>query len=318
MKCQVIAISAIFLIAPSSCKNETPPEITRAPRAEAALDPPATATKVILLGTGTPNPDPNCSGPSVAVVVGKEAYLVDLGAGVVRRAAAAYLNGMAAMNPERITRAFITHLHSDHTLGYPDFIFTPWVIGRDRPMDVYGPPGLQHMTDRIIEAWKLDINVREEGNQPSRLQGYNVNVHEISPGEIYSDGNVKVSAFAVRHGAWKHAYGYRFDTPDRSVVISGDTAPVDSVVTACNGCDVLVHEVYSTAGLNARPVDWQAYHKASHTSSLELAKIANRAKPKLLVLYHQLKWGMTEESILAEVRSEYGGEVVYGRDLDVL
>jgi ribonuclease BN (tRNA processing enzyme) len=318
MRCQAIAVIAFFLLAPSSCKNETPPEITSAPRVEVALDPPAPATRVVLLGTGTPNPDPDCSGPAVAVVVGNEAYLVDLGAGVVRRVAAAYRTGVDALNPERITRAFITHLHSDHTLGYPDFIFTPWVIGRDRPMDVYGPPGLQHMTDKIIEAWEQDIKVREESNQPNRLQGYNVNVHEISPGEIYHDGNIRVSAFAVRHGAWKHAYGYRFDASDRSVVISGDTSPAQSVVEACNGCDVLVHEVYSTAGLNARPIDWQAYHKAAHTSSLELAAIATRAKPKLLVLYHQLKWGMTGESILAEVKSKYDGEVVYGRDLDVL
>jgi len=126
-----------------------------------------------------------------------------------------------------------------------------------------------------------------------------------------------VIAFAVEHGSWEHAYGYRFETPDRTIVISGDTAPTDAVVEACNGCDVLVHEVYCKAGLDQGSAVWQSYHPAHHTSSIELARIAEKARPKLLVLYHLLFLGCSEQQLLNEVRREYRGRVALGRDLAV-
>lgn len=278
-------------------------------------------TQLVLLGTGTPHADPERSGPAVAVVVDDIPYVVDTGPGVVRRAAAAERNGVEGLAVARLKRLFITHLHSDHTAGYPDFIFTPWVLGRDEPLEVYGPPGLKSMTEHILKAYEEDIHVRLEGLEPANSSGYRVNVHEIEPGGlptvIYSDSLIRVTAFPVKHGAWAHAYGYRFDTPDRVIVISGDTVPVESIVEQCRGCDILVHEVYSQAGFERRPPVWQRYHSSSHTSSVELAGIAARARPKLLVLYHQLLWGSTPEELLAEIGRIYDGKVVFGNDLDV-
>jgi len=244
-------------------------------------------------------------------------YIVDFGPGVVRRAAAAELAGVTGLAVDRLTRAFCTHLHSDHTLGYPDLIFTPWVLGRDVPLQVYGPPGLRSMTDHVLAAWAEDIEVRSLGNQPSEELGYQVEVHEIEPGIVYTDERVKVTAFDVRHGAWTHAYGFRFDTPDRSVVISGDTVPVEAIAEQCDGCDVLVHEVYAKAGYDQREPDWQVYHAVSHTSGVQLGELAAQARPKLLVLTHQLLWGATEEQLLDEIRLNFDGEVVYANDLDV-
>ncbi len=277
----------------------------------AAAVPPETDTLVVMLGTGTPNPDPERSGPAVAVVAGNQPYVVDCGPGVVRRAAAAGIE-MPSLN-----RLFITHLHSDHTMGYADFILTPWVLEREEPLVVYGPPGTKAMTDHILAAYDEDIQNRLHGSQPQNATGIRVEVHEIAPGPIYADANVEVSAFAVPHGAWDHAFGYRFETADRTIVISGDTTPTDAVVEACSGCDVLVHEVYAKAGWDRRTPDWQAYHAASHTSGVELGKLAARAKPELLVLYHQLMWGATEEELLAEIRQSFDGEVAFADDLDV-
>ena len=110
------------------------------------------ATQVVLLGTGTPAMDPDRSGPSTAIVVGDTAYLIDFGPGVVRRAAAAAAKGIPAVRPENLKTAFLTHLHSDHTVGYPDLIFTPWVIARKDTLNVYGPKGLKAMTDHILAA----------------------------------------------------------------------------------------------------------------------------------------------------------------------
>jgi len=273
--------------------------------------------RVVMLGTGPPINDPDRSGPAVAIVVDETPYIVDFGPGVVRRAAAAELAGVTGLAVDRLTRAFCTHLHSDHTLGYPDLIFTPWVLGRDVPLQVYGPPGLRSMTDHVLAAWAEDIEVRSLGNQPSEELGYQVEVHEIEPGIVYTDERVKVTAFDVRHGAWTHAYGFRFDTPDRSVVISGDTVPVEAIAEQCDGCDVLVHEVYAKAGYDQREPDWQVYHAVSHTSGVQLGELAAQARPKLLVLTHQLLWGATEEQLLDEIRLNFDGEVVYANDLDV-
>jgi ribonuclease BN (tRNA processing enzyme) len=163
---------------------------------------------------------------------------VDSGPGVVRRAAAAQRNGVAALAVQNIHVVFITHLHSDHTLGYPDLILSPWVLGRVEPLEVYGPWGLRNMTDYIEKAWEKDIDVRTNGLEQANRTGYKVHVHEIAPGIIYRDKNVTVSAFSVAHGSWDQAFGYRFETADRRIVLSGDTAPTDTVVKACNRCDV--------------------------------------------------------------------------------
>lgn len=280
---------------------------------------PASA-RIVMLGTGTPNADPDHSGPATAIVVGDQAYLVDFGPGVVRRAAAAQKKyGLVALKANHLDIAFVTHLHSDHTAGYPDLILTPWVLERTKPLRVYGPPGIKAMTQHILQAYAEDIDMRLRGGEPSNATGYKVEAHEIAPGEVYRDANVGVTAFAVKHGGWKHAYAYRFDTPARSIVISGDTAPTNAIVEACRGCDVLIHEVISTSTLSGRPPEWQRYHAAFHTQTKDLARIANAAKPKLLVLYHQLYGtGGTDADLLRELREAgYAGEVVSAQDLDM-
>ena len=277
-------------------------------------------TKVVVLGTGTPNPDPDRYGPAVAVVVDDASYLVDFGVGVVRRAAAAErASGIKALNVVNLKYAFATHLHSDHTLGLPDLILTPWILERESPLAVYGPRGLRSMVDHIVSAYAQDLDVRTSGGEPAHKHDpRKVDVHEIAePGVVFRDDRVTVTAFAVKHGAWPQAFGYRFKTPDRTIVISGDTGPDSRIEEQCERCDVLVHEVYSSAGFAKRPPEWQAYHSRYHTSGRELGAIAARAKPGLLVLYHQLIWSSTEEELLKEVRAVYDGRVVSAHDLDV-
>lgn len=273
-------------------------------------------TKVVLLGTGTPNADPARQGPAVAIVVNDQAYVVDFGPGIVRQAAAAAQKGLPALAPQRLTRAFLTHHHSDHTAGYADLILTPWVLGRAEPLVVYGPRGTQAMTDHLLAAYAEDIRERREGLEPANDQGYRVLVHEYEAGLIYVDDNVRVEAFRVEHGAWP-AFGLTFATADRTIVISGDTRPFAGLARHYHDCDVLIHEVYSVQGFAGRPADWQRYHSNVHTSAHELAALATQARPGLLVLVHQLLWGVTEDDLLAEVRAHYDGAVVAGRDLDV-
>lgn len=287
--------------------------------ADEATEPPADplATRVILLGTGTPNADPDRMGPAVAIVVAGHAYLVDAGPGIVRRAALAARNGTAALAPPGLDIVFLTHLHSDHTVGLPDLLLSPWTLERTAPLRVFGPTGTTAMMDHITAAYDADIRMRIDGSEPANPTGWQAETVEIEPGVVYEDERVRVTAFAVTHGTWPQAFGYRFDTADRSIVVSGDAAPPDAIVEQCNGCDVLVHEVYSTAGFARRDPVWQRYHAAFHTSSRELAEVATRARPGLLVLYHQLHWGTSDADLLAEVRAFYDGPVVSGRDLGV-
>jgi len=274
-------------------------------------------TRIVLLGTGTPNADPDRSGPAVAVVVGGRAYLVDAGTGVVRRAAAAARTGITELAPEKLGIVFVTHLHSDHTLGLPDLMLTPWVLERRTPLEVYGPPGIKTMTRRLLGAYGEDIRMRQQGLEPDKHEGHRVNAHEIREGVVYRDSHVTVTAFEVPHANWKHAFGYRFETRDGVYVVSGDTRPSEKLVAQCDGCEVLVHEVYSAERFRQRPVEWQRYHADAHTSTEDLAALATRARPRLLVLYHQLYWGATDEDLVREVKRGYTGEVVSGRDLDV-
>lgn len=309
--------SAILVGAALSCAAAlcvAPPAAWAQPPA-----PPASpTTQLVMLGTGTPNAEPDRSGTALAVVRDGRSYLVDAGPGIVRRANAAAQAGIAALRPPNLRVLFLTHLHSDHTVGLPDLILTPWVLERDVPLEVYGPPGTKAMVDHLLAAYSADIRNRLDGLEPANENGYKVNVHEITPGRIFSDGNVTVTAIAVPHGDWEHAFGYRFDSADRSIVVSGDARASEALVKACDGCDLLVHEVISAERLKTRTPDWQAYHARAHTSTVELAELGMRAAPKLLLLYHQLGGGLSDEELLAEMRrAGYARPIQSARDLGI-
>lgn len=281
----------------------------------ATMAPGGDTAVVVLLGTGFPRPDPHASGPATAIVIGRRVFLIDAGPGVERQLAAAGLpiNGVEA--------TFITHLHSDHTLGYPDLILTSWVMGRRRPLEVYGPPGLHAMTDHLLAAYAEDIRVRTEGLEREPADGYRVSVHEVRPGSIYDSAGVRVTAVPVLHGSWTYAFGYRFETPHRVIVVSGDTRPAPALMQAARGADVLVHEVYYGANIRAeaRPGGdlWPKYMREFHTSDSELGAIAARVQPKLLVLTHILRYGASDSALLARVRKGgYVGPTAVGHDLD--
>ncbi|HUQ19129.1 MAG TPA: MBL fold metallo-hydrolase, partial [Gemmatimonadaceae bacterium] len=210
-------------------------------------------TQIVMLGTGTPIPDPERAGQAVVIVVDSVAYLFDAGAGVGRRAAAAGQHGVkafASRTPNgqpapRFDRVFLTHLHSDHTLGLADAIFTPWIQGRETPLDIYGPPGTQRLVNGILDGNSEDIAERLHSSGGPPANGWHAVVHEINTGEVFRDSRITVTAFMVPHADWKYAFGYRIETPDGVIVMSGDTRPSPAIASECHACDVLIHEVYS-------------------------------------------------------------------------
>ena len=278
-------------------------------------------TKLIVLGSGTPNPDPNRAGSAYAVVVNETPYLIDFGPGVIRRAASMsppWGGKIEAMTVKNLEHAFLTHIHSDHSAGLAELLLTPWIMGRDKKLNLYGPIGLEKMASSTLKAFEDDINYRIYGTQPSNKIGYKFNFHLLTEGLIYEDENISVEAFKVPHGSFDDAYGFRFTTKDKVIVFSGDTGPSKTIEKFAAGADILVHEVYSNAGFLKKTKDWQIYHQGHHTSTFEVGKIASRAKPKLLLLSHILFWGSTADEILKETQSTYKGEIKIAEDLMII
>jgi ribonuclease BN (tRNA processing enzyme) len=308
----VLAISAIALaILPAGATGSAP----AAGKASSPARP--DTTSLILLGTGMPFPDPRAQGPAFIVQVGERRFLFDAGAGVMRQMYAAGL----PVRGDVLTAVFLTHLHSDHTLGLPDLMLTSWVMGRQRPLAIYGPAGTVAMTRSIFDAWKEDIRVRTEGLERKPRGGEQVDVHEIHAGVVYDSAGVKITAIAVKHGIWREAFGYRIDAPGKSIVLSGDTAPCAAIETAARGVDLLLHEVYPAALLKPEPrpggEDWPRYMQTFHTSDRELGALAARARPKRLVLIHIVRMGATDVELLAGIRSGgFKGAVTIGHDLE--
>ena len=284
-------------------------------------------TRVVMLGTGTPLPDPDRFGPAVVVLVDSTPYLFDFGVGVVRRWAAALRAGVAAPGPASLHTAFVTHLHSDHTLGYAELIFTTWTVAQGAagvggaqaaararpPLEVYGPPGLGAMTTHLLAAYAEDIAVRTgAGGELAGVSAPVVHAHEVDPGVVYHDSLVTVTAFAVQHGTWPRAYGYRVQTPDKVIVLSGDAGPPSAIPAQCQGCDLLLHE-----GGTLLAAEASDYFRRFHTTAEALGEIAGAARPKLLVLYHQRASTPAVERAYAKLRQVYAGPFVVARDLDV-
>ena len=318
--CRTVGAAATGILAASLVAGQQQP-------AAGQQSPPAASqqTRVVLLGTGNPAADPDRSGPATAIVVNGVPYLVDFGPGVVRRAKAAVMErGIAALEPTNLRVAFVTHLHSDHTVGYPDLIFSPWTLGRRVPLEVYGPAGIEAMTSHLLEAYRVDIETRTnaDGNQRDFPEGHKVHAHEIRAGIVQGcQRHGDRVPDETRHGELR----FRFDTADRSIVISGDTSPTQATIDACRGCDVLIHEVNTLESLGKREARFQAFAAKYHTSTVQLAELAARAKPRLLVLYHHsisVRPGVaasasTPDQLFREMSSRYFGQFVIGRDLDV-
>src|SRR6266568_3628594 len=243
--------------------------------------------RLILLGTGGgPSPKRLRSAPAQVILVGDDAYVVDCGNGVARQMVRA---GVAL---SRIRAVFVTHHHSDHNADYGNLLLMGWIDGLKPPVDAYGPPPLAQMTALIAEVNKVDIETRiaDEGRPP--FAGL-VTPHEITTGGVVIErAGVKVTAALVDHPPIRPAFAYRFDTPGRSIVISGDTAPTPSLIALAKDADVLVHEVLylpaveSVVGNEPQAARLREHLLASHTPSTEVGRIAAAAGVKTLVLSH--------------------------------
>ncbi len=291
-------------------------------------------TKVLMLGTGNPMPYPHRNGPSIAVVVNETPYIFDAGDGAwgatgreMPYFGQSRLKGFTLKN-SRATRIFITHLHSDHTMGLPGLLLGAWNFGRKEPVDVYGPEGVTELVDGILSAYRRDIDYRVYSPTQKNDTGWRAKAHEINKeGLVYQDENVKVYAFKACHGLWPFPISYRVETPDRIIAISGDTiADCDGIRQASKGADILLIEGITHAAPAKGKEAWPentiipvAQQKAMmHSSTKEIVALAQETKPRLLVTYHEQNFTNNPNQMEQEIR-QFGwtGEYVSSRDGDI-
>ena len=276
-------------------------------------------SRLILLGTaGGPTPKPNRAAPAQVIVVNGASYVVDCGNGVARQMI------LAGLKLGSIRSVFLTHQHSDHNADLGNLLLLAWASDLADPVDVYGPPPTRAMLRMFLEMNDADIRTRigDEGRPP--LAGL-VAAHEIARGGlVMQDANVKVTSAVVNHPPVTPAFAYRFDCPDRSIVISGDTTPSDALIALARDADVLVHEVMHVPSIDAliagepNAKTLREHLLASHTTTEQVGKVARAARVKTLVLSHFVPGGypfVPDETWLADVKKDFSGRIVVGKDL---
>ena len=292
-------------------------------------------TKVVVIGSGTPAADPRHSGISTAVVVNGQPYIFDCGPGFWRNSQAntpAYGGKIAALEPKKLTRLFLTHLHFDHTEGMAEFMLSPWTLEREAVPQVYGPPGTEDMVRHLTEAYTKDIDLQMFGLEALNATGYRLAAKDVLPGEVYKDNNVLITAYQNKHGSWDYSYAYRVVTykpdgsVDRTIVFSGDTSLFDGMEEVYAGADILFHEAYSfdpkTNPYDAKAPVSVSYMNAFHTSTEQLAGVLKKVNPKVTVIYHYVTFtpadATDQERAVKEIKKfGYDGVVIQSQDADI-
>lgn len=279
----------------------------------------ADSMKVTLLGTGAAAPYPGRFGPSTLVEAGAEKLIFDMGRGCATR--------LFQLNipPDAITAHFFTHLHSDHTVGFPDLWLTgwfgrPWPL-RIHPLVVFGPPGTEAMTENLTKAFSEDLRIRT-ADQHLPISGAQFVTKDVGPGLVYDKNGVKVTAILVDHGGEiGPAYGYIIEYDGKKVVLSGDTKYNEGLANAAKGSDLLVHEVavIEPELLKINPKLHETLER--HVTPEEAGRVFSIAKPTLAVYSHIVFYtvkpaqDVSEEVLVQRTKTTYRGDFLVGRDL---
>jgi ribonuclease BN (tRNA processing enzyme) len=292
-----------------------------------------TRTRLITLGTlAGPIPNPHRAQSSNLLIVDRALYVIDAGDGVARRLA------KAGIQIREIGTIFLTHLHDDHTSGLVPLLSVAWDQNRIAPIDVHGPPPTAELVRAAVQYLAIGAEIRiADGGRTVPIAGL-IAGHEVGTGMIYQDANIRVTAvenshFAFHSGpaAGKHkSYAYRFETPDRVIVFTGDTGTSEAVVELADGADLLVTESNSFEDRMQRMMksgQWQAMTPAEqagirrqssqgHMTPEMLGDLATRAKVGAVVLSHlSYRSDGDYRGRADELKRHFSGHVLVADDL---
>ena len=276
-------------------------------------------SRLVLLGTGGgPRPRKTNSASAQVIVVNDAAYVVDCGDGVARQLV------LAGIRLPQLRHIFLTHQHSDHNADYGNLMLLAWTAGLKTRIDAWGPPPLKQMTAHFLAMNAYDIRTRIQDEARVPLEPL-IHVHELTDGGlVLDDDNVRVTAALVDHPPVAPAFAYRFDAPDRSFVISGDTRPSENLIKLAHGADVLVHEALFPAGVDrlvagvANAATLKQSILSHHTSAEDAGRVAKKAGVKTLVLSHFVPPDdpqITDRMWIEAASAHFDGRIVVGKDL---
>lgn len=283
-------------------------------------------TEITITGIGCPIPSADSAGPGVLVRYrdngGDELCLqFDAGRSTVMR-----LMG-AGCSPSELDAVFLTHHHSDHCTGLQDLVLTRWVMARQgeiEPLPIVCPEGPSvSFVERMLDVWDNDLAVRKEHTgrtDDPRLEitGFAVPDYPGAPAVVFEQGDVVVKAGQVRHEPVHPAVGYRIETPDGVVAITGDTLVCDEVATLADGADVLVYEAMRFSAFDGLP-PWRTFVLDYHADTALIGPQAARLATPHLILTHLIPPPRNEEDEALYERDiragGFEGELTVARDL---
>ena len=266
--------------------------------------------KVTILGSGTPRVNIDRFSQSILIEHKNDKFLFDAGRGALLR-----LN-QSRILPNEIENIFFTHLHSDHILGFSDILMTGWVYHRQKPLNIFGPPGTINFVDSTIKSFEEDIKVRSLPPESLNVENLKSNIEIIYDGFTYKKNGLTIETFAVKHEPFTYAFGFKIFNSKYCMVISGDTTYSEQVIEKSKNCDLLIHEI-----AHASEHTLEKYPKAKgvisyHTDASQVSKIINTVKPRLTILNHVLSLdGSSDEQILNEIKKNTKHKVLIAKDL---
>ncbi len=266
--------------------------------------------KVTILGSGTPRVNIDRFSQSILIEHKNDKFLFDAGRGALLR-----LN-QSRILPNEIENIFFTHLHSDHILGFSDILMTGWVYHRQKPLNIFGPPGTINFVDSTIKSFEEDIKVRSLPPESLNVENLKSNIEIIYDDFIYKKNGLTIETFAVKHEPFTYAFGFKIFNSKYCMVISGDTTYSEQVIEKTKNCDLLIHEI-----AHASEHTLEKYPKAKgvisyHTDASQVSKIINTVKPRLTILNHVLSLdGSSDEQILNEIKKNTKHKVLIAKDL---
>tara|TARA_R110001606_G_C15402875_1_gene653458 strand:+ start:13446 stop:14360 length:915 start_codon:yes stop_codon:yes gene_type:complete len=266
--------------------------------------------EITLLGTGGPPPNIERFGPSTVIETQGRYFVFDVGRGATIRLQ------QAGISLDKIEQVFLSHLHSDHITGLSDLWLTSWIWQRQNKMKVFGPDGTKDFIQHLEQAFAEDIRLRTLNS------GLNKDQSKIIAEEsaldnivVYQKNDIKITAFHVNHGVVEQAYGYKFESAGRKIIISGDTAYSENLIKHAKNADILIHEIAAAStpllDSNNRLRKIMTYH----TDPDQLTKTLIKTHPKYTILNHILLFGISEKEVLEHVKATYDGQLSFGEDL---